>query len=101
MVDDLSTGPRDNLDGLDVELVEGTVVDPSVLDRALVGAGAVIHLAARPSVPRSLADPVASHVANATGTLAGAGGDAARRRPAGGGGLVVVGLRRQPHAAQA
>jgi UDP-glucose 4-epimerase len=30
---------------------------------------AVVHLAARPSVPRSLADPVASHEANATGTL--------------------------------
>ena len=49
--------------------MEGRVVDPATLDRALVGAGAVIHLAARPSVPRSLADPVASHVANATGTL--------------------------------
>jgi UDP-glucose 4-epimerase len=29
----------------------------------------VVHLAARPSVPRSLLDPVASHEANATGTL--------------------------------
>ncbi len=69
VVDDLSTGSRANLDGLDVDLVEGTVVDPATLDHALVGAGAVIHLAARPSVPRSLADPVASHVANATGTV--------------------------------
>ena len=30
---------------------------------------AIVHLAARPSVPRSLADPVASHLANATGTV--------------------------------
>jgi UDP-glucose 4-epimerase len=29
----------------------------------------VVHLAARPSVPRSLADPVATHEANVTGTL--------------------------------
>src|SRR5205823_2733345 len=29
----------------------------------------IVHLAARPSVPRSLADPVASHAANATGTI--------------------------------
>jgi UDP-glucose 4-epimerase len=30
----------------------------------------VVHLAARPSVPRSVANPTASHEANATGTLA-------------------------------
>ena len=30
---------------------------------------AIVHLAARPSVPRSLADPLASHHANATGTV--------------------------------
>ena len=33
------------------------------------GADAVVHLAARPSVPRSLADPMASHLTNATGTM--------------------------------
>ncbi|MGH9090471.1 MAG: NAD-dependent epimerase/dehydratase family protein, partial [Acidimicrobiales bacterium] len=33
------------------------------------GAAAIVHLAALPSVPRSLADPLASHEANATGTL--------------------------------
>ncbi len=43
--------------------------DPDVLDAVLPGADAVVHLGARPSVPRSLEDPVASHVANATGTL--------------------------------
>ena len=85
VVDDLSTGSRDNLAGLAVELVEGTIVDGDTLDAAMVGAGAVIHLAARPSVPRSLADPVASHVANATGTVAVL--EAARRA---GGPLVVV-----------
>ena len=42
---------------------------PTVLDDAFAGAAAVVHLAARPSVPRSLADPMASHDANATGTL--------------------------------
>ena len=31
------------------------------------GADAVVHLAARPSVPRSIQDPMASHEANATG----------------------------------
>jgi UDP-glucose 4-epimerase len=69
VVDDLSTGDVDNLRGLDVTFVEGTILDPATLDRALRDARAVVHLAARPSVPRSITDPVASHLANATGTV--------------------------------
>ena len=34
VVDDFSTGRRENLDGLDVELVEGSILDPEVLDKA-------------------------------------------------------------------
>ena len=69
-LDDLSTGSRDNLEGAaGIELVEGSILDPACLDRAVRGAQAVVHLAARPSVPRSLLDPVASHEANATGTV--------------------------------
>lgn len=40
-----------------------------MLDTAFTGASAVVHLAAVPSVPRSLADPRRSHAANATGSL--------------------------------
>jgi UDP-glucose 4-epimerase len=69
VVDDLSTGSAQNLDGLDATFLEGTILDPDLLDKAFAGADAVVHLAAIPSVPRSLADPVASHHANATGTL--------------------------------
>jgi UDP-glucose 4-epimerase len=69
VVDDLSTGSIDNLRDLDVTLVEGTVLDAALLDRAMRDARAVVHLAARPSVPRSISDPVASHLANATGTV--------------------------------
>jgi UDP-glucose 4-epimerase len=68
-LDDLSTGFRSNLDGVDVELVEATILDPDALDRAFRGADAVVHLAALPSVPRSVKDPIATHHANATGTL--------------------------------
>ena len=68
-LDDLSTGFADNLDGVDVSLVEGSILDDAALDKVMAGADAVVHLAARPSVPRSVADPVASHHANATGTL--------------------------------
>jgi len=70
VVDDFSTGRADNLAGVDgIEVVEGSILDPDLLDRALAGAGAVVHLAARASVPRSLEDPLATHEANATGTL--------------------------------
>ncbi|MBK5305879.1 MAG: NAD-dependent epimerase/dehydratase family protein [Frankiaceae bacterium] len=68
-LDDLSTGFTDNLAGLDVELVEGSILDRPLLSKLLAGTTTVVHLAARPSVPRSLIDPVASHEANATGTL--------------------------------
>jgi UDP-glucose 4-epimerase len=69
VLDDLSTGDRDNLEGVEVTLIEGSILDRDALDACFAGASAVVHLAARPSVPRSLIDPVASHTANATGTL--------------------------------
>lgn len=67
--DNLSTGNRANLAGVDAELMVETVLDPGALDQAYAGASAVVHLGALPSVPRSVLDPVASHHANATGTL--------------------------------
>lgn len=70
VIDDMSTGDRGNLDGLTgIRVVEGSILDRNALDDAFKDADAVVHLAARPSVPRSVADPVASHHANATGTL--------------------------------
>lgn len=68
-IDDLSTGDRANLDDVDCELIEGSILDTDALTTAMEGVDAVVHLAARPSVPRSIVDPVASHDANATGTL--------------------------------
>ena len=68
-LDDLSTGHADNLEGTGAELVEGSILDAAVLARLVAEADSVVHLAARPSVPRSLADPVASHDVNATGTV--------------------------------
>ena len=72
VLDDLSTGSAGNLDDIDadvVELVVGSILDEPVLGRATDGADAIVHLAALPSVPRSIRDPVASHVVNATGTV--------------------------------
>jgi UDP-glucose 4-epimerase len=67
--DDLSTGHRSNLDGLDVSLIEGSLLDRDLLASATPRRGLVVHLAALGSVPRSVADPVTSHQVNATGTL--------------------------------
>ena len=68
-LDDLSSGYAANLAGTDARLVIGDFVDPDVLDDVVPGAAAIVHLGARPSVPRSIEDPLASHRANATGTL--------------------------------
>ena len=68
-LDDLSTGFRHNLNGVDAELLVGSILDRDVLHHAAAGCDAIIHLAARPSVPRSITDPVASHDANTTGTM--------------------------------
>jgi UDP-glucose 4-epimerase len=70
VVDDLSTGSRDNLAPYpEVTFHEGTILDPALLDTAFAGADSVVHLAAVPSVPRSIAAPMVSHAANITGTL--------------------------------
>lgn len=69
VLDDLSTGYRANLEGLDVDFVEGSLLDPKALARSLRDVDSVVHLGAIGSVPRSIADPMRSHAANATGTL--------------------------------
>ncbi len=70
VIDNFATGSKANLEGLDVHLVEGSILDGKALGNALKDIDSVVHLAALPSVPRSITDPIASHEANATGTLA-------------------------------
>lgn len=71
VLDNLSTGRRDNLAAVagEVELLEGDVRDLAMVRRAMAGADAVLHLAALGAVARSVADPLATHAVNATGTL--------------------------------
>ena len=71
VLDNLSTGQRSNLDPVadEIELAVGDIRELNELTVAARGRDAVIHLAAVPSVPRSIADPVATHTANANGTL--------------------------------
>jgi nucleoside-diphosphate-sugar epimerase len=84
VLDDLSTGRKENLDGVagNVEVVLGDVRDRALVRGALDGVEVVFHLAALPSVARSVADPRASHEVNVDGTLNVllAAGDAGVRR---------------------
>lgn len=50
-------------------LVEGSITDLHFLQKTFQGIDYVFHLAAIPSVPQSIADPVTSNEVNATGTL--------------------------------
>jgi nucleoside-diphosphate-sugar epimerase len=71
VLDNFSTGRRSNLEAVaaDITLIEGDVASLDDVRTAANGCDAIFHQAALPSVPRSIADPVASHEANATGTL--------------------------------
>jgi UDP-glucose 4-epimerase len=69
VIDDLSTGFEENLEGLDVTFVRGSILEQDALAEAVTGADSIVHLAALGSVPRSIKDPIATHAANATGTL--------------------------------
>lgn len=69
VIDDLSTGYEENLGGLALRFVRGSILAPGALEEAVAGADSIVHLAALGSVPRSIKDPIASHAANATGTL--------------------------------
>lgn len=68
VLDDFSTGDANNLAGLNVHVVEGSILDDAALNSAFAGADAAVHLAALGSVPRSVINPLATHAANATGT---------------------------------
>lgn len=72
VLDDFSTGTRDNL-GLAgrsgrLRIVEGSVLDHRAIETAMRGCDRVFHLAVQ-CVRRSLGQPIANHEINATGTL--------------------------------
>jgi len=78
-VDNFATGFRRNLDEVSAAVgaeawrrhsfIEGDLLDAGVCKRACEGVDVVLHEAALGSVPRSLADPLRTHGANATGFL--------------------------------
>ena len=75
ILDDFSTGRESNIDavrpaGADrLDVMRGDLANPDTVAQAAAGVDGVFHLGALGSVPRSVDDPLASHAANATGTV--------------------------------
>jgi UDP-glucose 4-epimerase len=71
VLDNFSTGKPGNLTRMKdrIEIVQGSITDPAAVQSAVKGATWVAHLAALPSVQRSVEDPLSSHEVCATGTL--------------------------------
>ena len=71
ILDNFSTGRRSNLDTLaaDVDIIEGDIQSYERASRAVHDREIVFHLAALPSVPRSVQDPLTSNASNVTGLL--------------------------------
>jgi len=68
VLDDLSTGKRDNLPS-QVELIVGDVADPDLVAAGLQGAAGCFHLAAIASVQRTNEDWLGTHRVNLGGTI--------------------------------
>ena len=68
VLDNFSTGKRENLAGLDLELIEADLRDASRVTQACRGVETVFHQAAFVSVPQSMKEPVDCFDVNVTGT---------------------------------
>ena len=67
-LDDLSGGSLDNLPA-GCDLRQDSILDPAACRAAADGCELVFHLAAKVSVPASVADPLGYHASDATGTV--------------------------------
>lgn len=78
VLDDLSVGRREDVDGLGVDLLVGDIRDPRAVEEAMRDVDVVVHLAAHTRVIASIEDPRSNFEVNAAGTLTLL--EAARRR---------------------
>ena len=69
VLDNLRSGHKRNLEGFDVEFIEGSVLDAERLEAAMQGVDYVFHLAAMISVPESMSKPIECVNINTIGTL--------------------------------
>ena len=68
ILDNFSSGKRENLKGLDLELIEGDLRDASKVAQAVKGVEIIFHEAAFVSVPESMEKPQECFDVNITGT---------------------------------
>ncbi|MGB9692371.1 MAG: SDR family oxidoreductase [Candidatus Sumerlaeaceae bacterium] len=69
ILDNFRTGKRENLAGLDVELIQGSVTDSAMVEQAVADVDVVHHLAALVSVPESVEHPIEAEQINTIGTI--------------------------------
>ena len=71
VLDDLSSGKEENLADVrgKITFIKGSITDLEMVQKAMLQADYVIHLAARTSVPRSVKDPIDTNRINVDGTL--------------------------------
>jgi UDP-glucose 4-epimerase len=71
ILDNFSSGRHENLDEIidEIELIDGDIRDYWTVVKAVQGIEYVLHQAALPSVPRSVANPLTSNEVNINGTL--------------------------------
>jgi len=69
VLDNFSTGRRENLAGLEVECIAGDLTDVQTVRQAVQGVDYILHHAAVVSVPASVQDPVTTMEVNVMGTL--------------------------------
>ena len=69
VLDNLRSGFKTNLSGLQYELIEASILDRTAVRRALEGVDFVFHLAAMVSVPETMQKPIECNEINSTGTL--------------------------------
>jgi nucleoside-diphosphate-sugar epimerase len=69
VIDNLLSGHKKNLDGVPATLHEADIRDGAAIGPVIEGADTVFHLAAIPSVPRSIDEPRPSHEVNIGGTF--------------------------------
>ena len=68
VLDDFSTGHKSNVEQLEVEVFEGSILDEAILQRSISGCDCIFHLAAMVSVPASVKNPESCFEINAYGT---------------------------------
>jgi len=71
VLDDMSAGKEENLAEVrsKITFIKGSISDLEIVQKAMLQADYVIHLAARTSVPRSVKDPIETNRINVDGTL--------------------------------